>query len=458
MAVLAERLVSRDRWWRKSRRMDVKKVTLLFAVALGLAVATFVGLWSSNSASAGDFNDGLKCYRPTHIVTEQVYRGPLIYISDQFQERNVIVKKPVAFCTLADKGRAPDAGDAGYPRPTDLVCYETKDAPGQARFQTQRLITEDQFDYNFLVLTKPYALCESASKQVNPSGAAAGFLNNGTYEFRCYKARREENGYPFEKISVSLFDQFDGGGKDVRLGRPTVFCTQLLEKKNKAKSNHIDHAIFIDPPVEYHASTISATNDRSDPRIFCEDQTAYGHSVWFTYTPGADVKIHLNTEYSTYDTIVAIFRGDPANGDQIACDDDGGGDLTSQIETKLEYGSKYYILVGAYGGSAGGKLKLNIETDDACDQSNLCGAGSTAATNVVDLGDVGETAGEPPLNLVCYSVSQPAPDGVEVRTEDQLTLTRFDVGRGIMYCTPADKCVLSDPRSMATDLKKKCGY
>ena len=116
--------------------------------------------------------------------------------------------------------------------------------------------------------------------------------------------------------------------------------------------------------------------------------------------------------------------------------------------------------MGAYGGTAGGKLKLHIETDDACDQSNLCGAGSTAATTVVDLGDVGEGEAaccpQVPLNLVCYSVSQPAPDNVEVRTEDQLTVSLFDVGRGIMYCTPAQKCVLRDPENMALDLKK-CG-
>jgi hypothetical protein len=53
--------------------------------------------------------------------------------------------------------------------------------------------------------------------------------------------------------------------------------------------------------------------------------------------------------------------------------------------------------------------------------------------------DQGEVAGAD-WNLVCYTISQRAPEDVLVQTSDQLNAHQFQLGRGIMYCTPAAKC------------------
>jgi hypothetical protein len=425
--------------------MDVKRLTLVLAVALGLAVATFVGLWSSNSASAGGFEDGLKCYRVQNVETVELRRGPLIYISDQFEEKNLLVKKPISYCTRADKS-VQSSGTAGdFASFRELVCYAFKDAPGQPRFRPQEILTQDQFDENFYVVTKPLSLCEPADKEFANGTSAGGPFEN--FAFKCYRVRRIESGDRFEKISVTLFDQFGRGGKDVRLGRPAVFCTQVEEKKSKAKNDHIENAAILERDELVHVSTISASRDRSDPEISCvgPSGTNYGHSVWYTYTPTYDQAIQIVTANSTYDTVLAIFRGDPANGDEVACDDDGGPDHTSEINTKLDNGQKYFILVAVFGGTAAGKLKLNLEVTADC--SSGCAGGATAAT-AVDENAEGDASGlSPDWNLMCYTLSQRAPEDVRLRTTDQLTISEFDLGRGTMYCTPAGKCKLILPKS-----------
>jgi hypothetical protein len=413
--------------------MDVKRITLVLAVALGLALATFAGLWSSHGASA-QVQEQLKCYRVRDVVSFNIGTR-LIYISDQFEEKNLVIKKPIDFCTLAEKSGV-GGGTAGINEPSDLVCYAFSNAPRQARFQPQQVITFDQFsepDGQLLVLTKPYSLCEPAQKGI--SGSSAGFDNVefDAFEFKCYRVRRVEHGR-FDKISVRVFDQFDQGGKDVQLGAPVVFCTQVIEKKNKAKNDHIEHAVFLDPPTEYHASTIGSGRDRSDPPMSCA--SSYGHSVFFTYTPGSTDTHTFDTSFSTYDTVMAIYEaGDPLN--EIACDDDGG--LTSGsslIETELQSGTKYIIVVGAYGGSPGGKLKLNLDAPFECGLQG-CG-GESAAAEASD--GTGEAAAPIIRNFVCYSLSQRAPTNPIVGTEDQLSTSILELGRGNMFCTPADKC------------------
>jgi hypothetical protein len=418
----------------------MKRVSLVLALTLGLAVATLAGLWSSHSASARVF-DGLKCYGVRNVVQKGVPNRE-IYISDQFEAKNLIVKKPINFCTLADKG--PAGATAGGFINQDLVCYAIKDAPNQPRFVQEQVLTEDQFDDNVLQLVKPYSLCEPATKQLQSVGTSAG-PGVGEFSYKCYRVRRRENGDPFHKISVRLFDQFEGGGKDVRLGRPAVFCTHVEEKKDRAKTDHIENAGTLSPSPsdEVHVSTISATRDRSDPPMDCPDIVdSYGHSVWYTYTAAEDTKrIGLDTDGSTYDTVLGIYTGSPGDLEQVDCDDDSGDGLNSYVSVKVTPYQKYYIVVGAFEGTDAGKLKLHIEITGEC--LSCAGSGAAAATSAISE-ESGGAAGVPPLdhaeNLVCYSLSQRAP-GVELLTGDQLYGNIFDLGRGVMYCTPANKCL-----------------
>ncbi len=424
----------------------MKRMSLALGVALALAVATLAGIWAagSHSASAQGFNDGLKCYR-AKVLGSANPNNRLIYVQDQYEAKNLIVKKPTEFCALADKEGVQVGGAAGGLEGYHLVCYATKDAPRQPKFQRQEVLTEDQFGVELLQLTKPYSLCEQATKQTN--GASAGFDQHPfeDFSFRCYKVRRLENGR-FEKIQLELIDQFSvPEGKQTRLLRPDLFCSRVEEKKRKAKNDDIENARELVPNEEVHVSTISTTSDRSDPDLSCVG--AYGHTVWYTYTPSGDEYIGLDSSFSTYDTVMGLFRGTPGEPDfeEFACDDDSGLNGAARIETKIAGGETYHIVVGAYGGTAAGKLKLLLLTDEF-ECIGVCGGGTTAATTVVDQDAEGGDAGASVFNMTCYTISQRAPDDAQIHTFDQLNEHTIELGRGTMYCVRAEKCaVIKEP-------------
>jgi hypothetical protein len=367
-----------------SQEDALKTLPVVLAIAVSLGVAAIAGLWGAGSASAGPpLEDGLKCYRTLHVESKGPTSNP-IYISDQFEEKNLIVKDPIALCTLAAKPGFINGSQAGDPPAIDdLLCYAIKDARGQNRFKPVEIETEDQFDDHNLIVNKPFALCEPSNKSVTtpPSGAGNGQILDD-YAFKCYKVRRIENSSNrWEKRELDIVDQFYTDAKEVRLGRPTVFCTQVVEKKNKAKNNHIERARILNGPEdEHHASTIGTDNDRDDPPTDCAP--SYGHSVWYSYTPNQnDQKVRIDTIGSTYDTVVAVYISLGGDLQEVACNDDydypNSGD--SIVEVKLDIGFKYYIMVGSYGGDAGGKLKLNFNVLGTCTSCFNGGSGGPVA-------------------------------------------------------------------------------
>ncbi len=437
------------------RRKLVKRIGFLAVVAVGLAAAAIIGLWSSGSgtASAGDFdNGGLKCYR-VRVLGSANPGNRLIYVEDQFEAKNIVVRKPTEFCALALKGGVPPGATAGAD-PHDLVCYAIKQAPGQEKFQRTEILTEDQFFLHFLQITKPYSLCEQATQE---GSGIAGFPGEPfeQFTFKCYKVRQFEQGRQlFEggrpgKIEIDVFDKFsDPETKRTRLLRPALFCSPIEEKKAKAKTDDIDNARELTPGEEVHVSTISASSSREDPDVSCVDN--YGHSVWYTYTPGSDVSATFDTEGSTYDTVLAIFdeyeNGSIGAGSELGCNDDKDYPNSghSRVDVKLFAGETYYIMVGAYGADRAGKLKLHLQTTPfSC--IGICGAGESAATaaddTVVSDSSVGSSAGDGLNDLMCYSIAQRAPDAETVITFDQLNSHELQIGRGTMYCLQAEKCL-----------------
>jgi len=396
----------------------MKRISLSVAVALALAVATIAGLWSggSNKASAlpPDF-DGFKCYKAQVQVSDRT--GEVRYIQDQFVATELILKKPVDYCTLATK--LENMGTAGFQTDFhDQTCYGIKDAPNQPRWKTITIDTSDQFNDLTLDLTKPLMLCEPAAKLLGGSSVGAQILN---FEFKCYSVRSREGSNDIWHPRITIFDQFyPGGGKYVRLGKPVVFCTQILEKKEPATSDDIEDAESIDAPSEVHASTLTATLARTDPRSKCAPE-GYGHSVWYSYAPSADVNFHFDVQQSTFDAFAEIYTGKPGNLEEVTCGNIG--------DIKLKAFVKYYILVASDGTSPGGKLKLDVDATTKSCASNVCPSGTV----------IGQP--EPrPTNFVCYALGIAGPRNVVIETKDQLTFNKMRIGRQDFYCTPAKKC------------------
>jgi hypothetical protein len=87
-----------------------------------------------------------------------------------------------------------------------------------------------------------------------------------------------------------------------------------------------------------------------------------GSSEWISLVAEANGTLFLNTDGSTYDTVMAIFVRSPTNSSlllQLGCDNDGGVDgRTSSITVPVEGGKTNYVLVDGVNGATG-ILQLN---------------------------------------------------------------------------------------------------
>lgn len=68
----------------------------------------------------------------------------------------------------------------------------------------------------------------------------------------------------------------------------------------------------------------------------------------------------MNTQYSDYDTVLAVWSGSWGALVNEACDDDSGGNWTSSLNVTLQGGTTYYIEATRYGSGDGGALHLWI--------------------------------------------------------------------------------------------------
>jgi hypothetical protein len=87
-----------------------------------------------------------------------------------------------------------------------------------------------------------------------------------------------------------------------------------------------------------------------------------GHTVWYQFTPSADMRLNANTFGSDYDTGIAVYTGTPPNLTQITCNDDAitGQFVQSNVNFDAAAGTTYYFMVGSCCGSDGGNLVFNV--------------------------------------------------------------------------------------------------
>ena len=96
-----------------------------------------------------------------------------------------------------------------------------------------------------------------------------------------------------------------------------------------------------------------------DPQMGCgSGQNSY--TVWYRLTATTCGQVQINTFGSSYDTVLAAFAGSCGSLTSVACNDDVGGDRSSEIAFQAESGTTYYIEVAAYGSSGGGQLQLAV--------------------------------------------------------------------------------------------------
>jgi hypothetical protein len=108
-------------------------------------------------------------------------------------------------------------------------------------------------------------------------------------------------------------------------------------------------------PFTTTEDTTTATVAADDP--FCAGRSA---TVWFSFTPFANMRIEANTFGSNYDTTLSVWAGNRGSLNLAACNDDSGG-LQSRVFFNATAGVTYFFMVSAFGSEPGGHLVLNVQ-------------------------------------------------------------------------------------------------
>ena len=87
---------------------------------------------------------------------------------------------------------------------------------------------------------------------------------------------------------------------------------------------------------------------------------ANGAEAVFALTVNEDTPVCADSNGTSYDTVMYVREGACAGGTEIACDDDGGNVLESQVEFLATSGSTYYLFLDAYDERGSGDFTLNV--------------------------------------------------------------------------------------------------
>jgi hypothetical protein len=153
-----------------------------------------------------------------------------------------------------------------------------------------------------------------------------------------------------------------------------------------ANYNFANAALIASTPYSTSVDTRLATADPTDPRPSCAIvpvNGGTGKSVWFRFTPALAGTFVADTFRSTYDTILAVFTGSPGPLAEVACNDDAGAGVQSQVVFAAQAGTTYHIMVSA-STNDGGTLILtlvNVTPPPNDNFSNAAAVGSMLFTD-----------------------------------------------------------------------------
>jgi photosystem II stability/assembly factor-like uncharacterized protein len=120
------------------------------------------------------------------------------------------------------------------------------------------------------------------------------------------------------------------------------------------------------PHAQAGLATGQATDEAGEPLTAPCPTTSvpYGKTVWFRYTPAANMTLTADTVGSSFDTVLVVRRGTTLGGlTLVGCDDDGGGGGTggpSRVTFAATAGQTYYFQVGGWRDGAGTAASGNL--------------------------------------------------------------------------------------------------
>jgi hypothetical protein len=165
---------------------------------------------------------------------------------------------------------------------------------------------------------------------------------------------------------ISASDVAAAGSAAVAVNNPTPgggTSGSLAFGISVSNDNIANATVLASSPISLGQSTTGFTTEAGDPNATCglNSHKQQSASAWFKVAPSTSGTLALDTQGSSYDTVLAVYTGSPGSLTSIACNDDvGGGALWSSLPSvSLTAGTTYHIEAMAFGSAAGGTLFLN---------------------------------------------------------------------------------------------------
>jgi glucose/arabinose dehydrogenase len=107
-------------------------------------------------------------------------------------------------------------------------------------------------------------------------------------------------------------------------------------------------------------STASATSATSDRSTCAAGKNS--HSVWYRFTAAGAVNVRAETTGSSYDTVLAVWKGSPGQLSLVGCNNnDGSGAKSSKVDFKTLTGTTYFLEAMSRATTPGGSLRIQLK-------------------------------------------------------------------------------------------------
>ena len=187
-------------------------------------------------------------------------------------------------------------------------------------------------------------------------------------------------------IQINITD----GGTDERVAALDKLASTSDDKVDvKGKGSVMSSAISRGYTTTQIFSTVGATKDPGEPN-HCG--VVGGASEWFSYQAQANGTLHINTDGSSYNTVLAVYTGSGFDYASQTCvaSNNAAGNGGDRVRFAATSGTIYYIAVDGVGG-ASGNVKLNVNLGDppsitSQPQSKTVATGSNVTFTVTSAG------------------------------------------------------------------------
>lgn len=263
-----------------------------------------------------------------------------------------------ALLVICDPAESCEVGNVGT---SNFVWYSyTPDADGTIRVNT--------FGSNYNTVLSIFDRCSTNIFPPCNPGQELACNDNQPFGSQLSSVTLDVRAGVNYRIKVSDYNTSQGGGL-------LDFNLSFSPANDLCSNATIINSPIYNPPL---ISTHNAQADLCEALETCEfNDVGVSNSVWFRFDAPCDGTIDMDTNGSTYDTVLSVFEGFcgqfvgvdiPCNlPDEIACDDDDGTGLDSSLQgVEVEAGTTYIIKVADYNtAQGGGFLDFNFRFNGA---------------------------------------------------------------------------------------------